>query len=87
MDIKSIVLGEITKQVESSIPQLSEGIESLIIDKIQSEEFEKEWATAINKKVNLPFLNEQQEQELLESIIDKGTDIVASVMKKLLSGK
>ena len=34
MDIKSIVLGEITKQVESSIPQLSEGIESLIIDKV-----------------------------------------------------
>tara|TARA_R100001463_G_scaffold26130_3_gene61349 strand:+ start:5339 stop:5602 length:264 start_codon:yes stop_codon:yes gene_type:complete len=87
MDIKSIVIGELTKQVESSIPQLSAGLEALIIDKIQSEEFEKEWATAINKKINLPLMNEEQEQELFENLIDKGTDIVAGIMKKLLSGK
>lgn len=87
MDIKSIVIGELTKQVESSIPQLSAGLEALIIQKIQSEEFEKEWATAINKKINLPLMNEEQEQELFENLIDKGTDIVAGIMKKLLSGK
>ena len=87
MDIKSIVIGELTKQVESSIPQLSAGLETLIINKIQSEEFEKEWATAINKKINLPLMNEEQEQELFENLIDKGTDIVAGIMKKLLSGK
>ena len=87
MDIKSIVIGELTKQVESSIPQLSAGLEALIIDKIQSEEFEKEWATAINKKINLPLMNEEQEQELFENLIDKGTDIVAGIMKKLVSGK
>ena len=87
MNIKSIVVGEITKQAELSIPALQKGIESFIIDKIQSEEFEKEWATAINKKINLPFLNEEQEQELLENVIDKGTDIVAGIMAKLLKGK
>jgi hypothetical protein len=87
MDIKSIVIGELTKQVESSIPQLSAGLESLIIQKIQSKEFEEEWATAINKKINLPLMNEEQEQELFENLIDKGTDIVAGIMKKLLSGK
>ena len=87
MDIKSIVIGELTKQVESSIPQLSAGLEALIIQKIQSKEFEEEWATAINKKINLPLMNEEQEQELFENLIDKGTDIVAGIMKKLLSGK
>tara|TARA_Y100001972_G_scaffold3500_1_gene3939 strand:- start:335 stop:598 length:264 start_codon:yes stop_codon:yes gene_type:complete len=87
MDIKSIVIGELTKQVESSIPQLSAGLEALIIQKIQSEEFEKEWATAINKKINLPLMNEEQEQELFENLIDKGTDIVAGIMSKLLKGK
>ena len=49
MDIKSIVVGEITKQVEASIPQLQSGLEALVISKIQSKEFEEEWATAINK--------------------------------------
>ena len=39
-----------------------------IIEKIQSEEFEKEWATAINDKVNLPLLNEEQEQKVFEEL-------------------
>jgi len=87
MDIKSVVLGEITKQVEASIPELQKGIEALVIDRIQSKEFEEEWATAINKKVNLPLMNEAQEQEFFENVIDKGTDIVAGIMSKLLKGK
>jgi len=87
MDIKSIVVGEITKQVEASIPQLQSGLEALVIDKIQSKEFEKEWATAINQKINLPGLNEKAEQVLFEKMVDKGTDIVAGVMSKLLKGK
>ena len=36
MDIKSVVLGEITKQVEASIPELQKVIEALVIDRIQS---------------------------------------------------
>jgi|TARA_R100001443_G_scaffold40313_1_gene53768 hypothetical protein len=87
MDIKSIVIGEITKQVEASIPQLQSGLEALVIDKIQSKEFEKEWATAINSKLNLPLMNEAQEQELFETLVDKGTDILAGIMSKLLKGK
>tara|TARA_R100000005_G_C4946401_1_gene168763 strand:+ start:516 stop:779 length:264 start_codon:yes stop_codon:yes gene_type:complete len=87
MNIKSIVLGEITKQVEASIPELQKSLEALVIDKIQSKEFEEEWATAINKKINLPLMNEAQEQEFFENVIDKGTDIVAGIMSKLLKGK
>tara|TARA_R100000655_G_scaffold52345_1_gene90103 strand:- start:1432 stop:1695 length:264 start_codon:yes stop_codon:yes gene_type:complete len=87
MNIKSVVLGEITKQVEASIPELQKGIEVLVIDTIQSKEFEKEWATAINKKINLPGLNERAEQVLFEKMIDKGTDIVAGIMSKLLKAK
>jgi len=87
MDIKSIVLSELTKQVEATVPQLQSGIESFIIEKIQSEEFEKEWATAINEKINLPLLNEEQEQEVFEKLVDKGTDLVASVFARMLQGK
>ena len=57
------------------------------LDLDQSKEFEKEWATAINKKINLPGLNEKAEQVIFEKMIDKGTDIVAGVMTKILENK
>ena len=87
MDIKSIVLDELTKQVEATVPKMQDGIETFIIEKIQSEEFEKEWATAINDKVNLPLLNEEQEQKVFEELVDKGTDLVAVVLTRILKGK
>ena len=59
-------------------------IENLLIEKIQSEEVEKAWADALNKGINLPFLNEAQEQKVFEEIIDKGTDIIAGVMRTML---
>ena len=55
-----------------------------MIEKIQSEEVEKEWATAINEKINLPWLNEEQEQKVFEEVIDKGTDILAAVLRKVI---
>ena len=72
------------KHAESAVPELKGGIEDLIIQKIQSEEFEEKWASEINKKINLPFLNEEQEQKVFETIIDKGTDVFASVLRELL---
>ena len=38
--------------------------------------------TKINKKLNLPFLNEEQEQELYEKLIDWVTDILEDIAKK-----
>tara|TARA_Y100000114_G_scaffold126013_1_gene122289 strand:+ start:1817 stop:2080 length:264 start_codon:yes stop_codon:yes gene_type:complete len=87
MDIKSIVVGEITKQAEASVPQLKKAINDYVIETIQSKEFEEEWATAINKKINIPWMNEEQEQEMFEKLIDKGTDIFAGVMIKILEKK
>ena len=84
MNLKNLVISEITNQIESSIPAVQDGIEQLIIEKLQSEEVEKEWATVINSKINLPLMNEAQEQELFEKMIDKGTDILAAVIRKAL---
>ena len=84
MDIKSIVLNQLVKQAEAAVPDMKDGIEDLIIEKIQSEEFEEKWASEINKKINLPFLNEEQEQKVFETMIDKGTDVFAAVLKELL---
>ena len=87
MDIKSIVLNQMTKQVEASIPELQNGIENFIISTIQSKEFEKKWATAINEKINLPGINEKAEQVLFEKMVDKGTDVIAGIMSSILKGK
>ena len=87
MDIKSIVLSQVTKQVEASIPELQNGIENFIISTIQSKEFEKKWATAINEKINLPGINEKAEQVLFEKMVDKGTDVIAGIMSSILKGK
>ncbi len=87
MDIKSMLVRLAEEQVEATVPQLQSGIESFIIEKIQSDEFEKEWATAINDKVNLPILNEEQEQKVFEELVDKETDLVAVVLSRLLKGK
>ena len=84
MDIKSIVLNQLVKHAESAVPDMKDGIEDLIIQRIQSEEFEKKWASEINEKINLPWLNEKQEQKVFETIIDKGTDVFAAVLKELL---
>ena len=84
MDIKAIVLGEITNHIEASMPTVKNGIEEYMIEKIQSEEVEKEWATAINEKINLPWLNEEQEQKVFEEVLDKGTDILAAVLRKVI---
>ena len=87
MDIKAIVVGEITKQAEASVPQLKQAINDYVIETIQSKEFETEWATAINQKINLPGLNERAEQVIFENMIDKGTDFFAGVMSKILQEK
>lgn len=84
IDIKSIVMEQVTEQLNNAMPKVKDGIENLLIEKIQSEEVEKAWADALNKGINLPFLNEAQEQKVFEEIIDKGTDIIAGVMRTML---
>jgi hypothetical protein len=49
---------------------------------IQSDELKEQLATKINKKINLPFLNEEQEQELLEKLVDWITDVLEDIAKK-----
>ena len=85
MDIKAIVLEQVTKHVAAAVPDVKDGIEQLLIEKIQSKEVEEAWATELNERINLPFLNEKQEQQVFEEIVDKGTDIVAGIMRTMLT--
>jgi hypothetical protein len=84
IDIKSIVMEQVTKHIEEAMPGVKEGIEQLLIEKIQSKEVEKAWADELNRRINLPFLNESQEQKVFEEIVDKGTDVIAGVIGAML---
>tara|TARA_A100001201_G_scaffold125_1_gene375 strand:- start:706 stop:942 length:237 start_codon:yes stop_codon:yes gene_type:complete len=77
--LKKAVLAKI---VDKAKDHIIEEYKDETISYIQSEELKVELATKINKKLNLPFLNEEQEQELLEKLIDWVTDILEDLAKK-----
>tara|TARA_Y100001973_G_C5162910_1_gene314518 strand:+ start:396 stop:623 length:228 start_codon:yes stop_codon:yes gene_type:complete len=50
---------------------------------VQSEEFQEELATKINKKIDIPFVDEEKEQIFFERCVD----LVADVIEGLFKGK
>jgi hypothetical protein len=50
------------------------------IDKDHARQFADRLIVAINKKVDLPYLNEEQEQRLLQTVVDP-------LVKGMISGK
>jgi len=50
------------------------------IDKDHAQEFGSRLVAAINQKVNLPYLNEEQEAKLLQTVIDP-------LVKAMITGK
>ena len=78
MNIKSMLI----KLAEEQADKMQEEA----MKHLGSDEIKKEWATWINNKINLPFMNEKQEQEFFEKMIDIGTDFFASLVPKLLKG-
>ena len=77
--LKKAVLAKI---VDKARDHIIEEYKDETINYVQSDELKVELATKINKKLNLPFLNEEQEQELLEKLIDWVTDILEDMVAK-----
>ena len=77
--LNKIVLAKI---VDKARDHILEEYKDEAVNYIQSDELKEELATKINKKLNLPFLNEEQEQELLEKLIDWVTDILEDMVAK-----
>ena len=48
---------------------------------LNSKEMEEKIASAINAKINLPFIPEDKEQELFEKIVDVVTDLLAGLFE------
>ena len=53
-----------------------------MIKHIQSDEYKVSLATKINKKIDIPFVNEEKEQVFFEKVVDLVTDIVEELVAK-----
>ncbi len=56
-------------------------IEEEAIKSLGSDEMAERIATAINKKIDIPFVSEEKEQIFFEKIIDVVTDVIEGVFK------
>ena len=75
LDFKSIML----QVAESQADQFKQKA----IEWVQSDEFQDELATKINKKIDIPFVSEDKEQVFFEKCVD----LVADVVEGLFKGK
>ena len=73
MDLKAIML----QVAESQADQFKEKA----IEWVQSDEFQDELASKINKKIDIPFVSEEKEQIFFEKCVDLVADIVEGLFK------
>ena len=52
-----------------------------MISKLGSDEMSKKIASAINKKIDIPFVSEAKEQIFFEKVVDVVTDILVGMFK------
>ena len=52
-----------------------------MMSKLASDEMSEKIATAINKKIDIPFVSEAKEQIFFEKVVDIVTDILAGMFK------
>tara|TARA_R100001530_G_C4300853_1_gene150443 strand:+ start:789 stop:1016 length:228 start_codon:yes stop_codon:yes gene_type:complete len=73
MDIKKMLMEAAEVQADK--------VKDDMMSALNSEEMEKEIASAINKKIDIPFVSEEKEQQFFEKVVDIVTDLVAGLFK------
>ena len=73
MDFKKMLLERAEKQA-SKMQDEAMGF-------LASEKFEKEVASKINEKIDIPFVSEAKEQIFFEKVVDVVTDLLQGVFK------
>ena len=75
MDIKSMLIKLAEQQAEK--------MQEEAVKHLGSDEMSEKIATAINKRVDIPFVSEEKEQIFFE----KGVDVVTDVLEGIFKGK
>jgi len=73
MDIKSML----NKHAE----QQAEKMQEEAVKHLGSDEMTEKIASAINKRIDIPFVSEEKEQIFFEKVVDVVTDILEGVFK------
>ena len=73
MDIKSMLLKLAEEQAEKMQEQAMEHL--------ASDEMSEQIASAINKRIDIPFVSEDKEQIFFEKVMDVVTDMLEGVFK------
>ena len=73
MDIKSILIKLAEEQAEK--------MQEEAVKHLGSEEMTEKIASAINKRIDIPFVSEDKEQIFFEKVVDVVTDILEGVFK------
>ena len=73
MDIKSMLV----KLAEEQADKMKEEA----INHLASDEMSESIATAINKKIDIPFVSEEKEQIFFEKMVDVVTDVIDGLFK------
>jgi len=73
MDFKTIMLSVAESQAEQ--------FKDKAVAWVQSEEFQEELASKINKKIDIPFVSEDKEQVFFEKCVDLVADIIEGLFK------
>ena len=73
MDIKSMLVKLAEEQAEKMREEA--------VSHLGSDEMAEQIATAINKRIDIPFVSEEKEQIFFEKIVDVVTDIIEGLFK------
>ena len=73
MDIKSMLI----KLAEEQADKMKEEA----MNHLSSDEMSESIATAINKKIDIPFVSEEKEQIFFEKMVDVVTDVIEGLFK------
>ena len=74
MDIKSMLVKLAEEQADKMQEQAMEHL--------ASDDMAEKIASAINKRIDIPFVSEEKEQIFFEKVVDLITDIVEGIVKK-----
>ena len=73
MDVKSMIV----KLAEDQADKMKQEV----MNHLSSDEMSESIATAINKKIDIPFVSEDKEQIFFEKMVDVVTDVLEGLFK------
>tara|TARA_B100000131_G_C17797828_1_gene484153 strand:+ start:102 stop:347 length:246 start_codon:yes stop_codon:yes gene_type:complete len=74
---KRMVMDSIKDAANQQMRDINKGIEELV----SSDAFKEQIATAINKKIDIPFVDEKKEQIFFEKCVELVTDTLRNIFK------